>query len=69
MSAKQSGSSRSNFDISIGDGGLQIAHRSLENIEPGTILVGDVPNEIKDFIAAMEAAGISCDVSQSSLCG
>jgi hypothetical protein len=66
MSAKQSGSSRSNFDISIGDGGLQIAHRSLENIKGGYF---GIPDEVQDFIDAMEEAGISCDVSQSSLCG
>ena len=67
MSAsKKPSGSKSNFDVSIGDGGLQIAHRSLENIKGGYF---GVPDDIKDFIAAMEAAGISCDVSQSSLCG
>jgi len=53
----------------IGDGGLQISHQNLENIEPEAFFLGGVPAEVRDFIAAMEAAGISCDVSQSSLCG
>lgn len=57
---------KSNFDLVLSDGGLQIAHRSLENIQGGYF---GVPDEVQDFIAAMEAAGISCDVSQSSLCG
>ena len=61
--------SNSNFDVWIGDVGLQIAHHNLENIEHEAFHLGGIPNEIKDFITAMEAEGISCDVIQSSLCG
>lgn len=59
--------SKSNFDVFLGDGGLQVTHHNLENIEPGGFF--DVPCEIKELIDAMEKAGIACDVSQSSLCG
>jgi hypothetical protein len=59
--------SKSDFDVWIANGTLQVDHHSIENIEPGGYF--GVPAEVRDFIAAMEAAGVSCDVSQSSLCG